>query len=154
RRRRTRRSPPKGPARPCPAAAAETARSTRPRPDGVERAMSRNAPRARQVVRIGTRGSQLALRQVEIVSALLAGLRPGLETGRVTTKPTGHRTPDTPLSRIGDKGLFTKELDHALLRDEIDLAVHSLKDLPTKVPDGLAVGAVLEREDPSDVLIS
>ncbi|MGI0149800.1 MAG: hydroxymethylbilane synthase, partial [Thermoplasmata archaeon] len=107
-----------------------------------------------EAVRIGTRGSRLALRQAEEVSEQLAASCPGLDIRRVIVKTVGDKILDTPLSKIGDKGLFTKELDLALLRGEIDLAVHSLKDLPTKVPPDLVIGAVLERGDPSDVLIS
>src|SRR5690606_7699413 len=66
---------------------------------------------------------------------------------------TGDRITDVPLARIGDKGLFTKELDRALLDGEIDAAVHSLKDVPTRLPDGLTLGAVPEREDPRDVFL-
>jgi len=95
------------------------------------------------VLRIGTRGSRLALWQADHVSARLAEAWPGLRIERVIIKTTGDKILDAPLSKIGDKGLFTK-----------DLAVHSLKDLPTRIPDGLALGAVLEREDPSDALIS
>lgn len=106
------------------------------------------------IIRIGTRGSRLAVWQAEHVESLLAASTPKLVLERVVVKTTGDRITDVPLSRIGDKGLFTKELDAALLSREIDLAVHSLKDLPTAVPDGLAIGAVLERDDPRDVLIS
>ena len=117
-----------------------------------------SAPRTKNdemtaTVRIGTRGSRLALAQVDIVSALLAAAHPGLDVEREIIKTTGDKILDTALSRIGDKGLFTKELETALLEGRIDLAVHSLKDVPTKLPDGLVLGAILEREDPSDALV-
>lgn len=107
-----------------------------------------------QVVKIGTRGSRLALWQAEHVGSLLCSHRPGIAPKCVVVKTVGDRITDVPLSRIGDKGLFTKELDAALLSGQIDLAVHSLKDLPTLIPDGLVIGAVLERDDPRDALIS
>jgi len=105
-------------------------------------------------VRIGTRGSALALWQADHVAGRLTAVFPGLEARRVVVKTAGDRILDAPLSKIGDKGLFTKELESALRDGAIDAAVHSLKDLPTAVPAGLALGAVLEREDPRDVWIS
>jgi len=102
-------------------------------------------------LRVGTRGSQLALWQADRVIELLAAA--GLAAERVVVRTTGDRILDTPLAKIGDKGLFTKELEERLLDGAIDLAVHSLKDLPTEIPGGLAIGAVLEREDPSDALV-
>lgn len=107
-----------------------------------------------ETLRIGTRGSRLALWQADEVARRLAAARPGLRTERVVLKTPGDRILDTPLSRIGDKGLFTKDVEVALLEGRVDLAVHSLKDLPTKLPPGLALAAVLEREDPRDVLVS
>ena len=103
---------------------------------------------------VGTRGSRLALWQADFVAERLAALRPGLEIRRTIIKTIGDKILDTPLSKIGDKGLFTKELEAALLDGRIDIAVHSLKDLPTRLPAGLAIGAILEREDPRDALIS
>jgi hydroxymethylbilane synthase len=102
-------------------------------------------------LRVGTRGSRLALWQADRVIELLAAA--GLAAERVVVHTTGDRILDTPLAKIGDKGLFTKELEERLLEDAIDVAVHSLKDLPTQVPRGLVLGAVLEREDPSDALV-
>jgi len=103
------------------------------------------------VVRIGTRASELALRQARIVeSALLAR---GIASELVTFKTTGDKKLDQPLSEIGAKGLFTRELEVALAKSKIDCAVHSLKDLPTESPEGLEIVAQLEREDPRDVLI-
>jgi hydroxymethylbilane synthase len=106
------------------------------------------------VLRLGTRGSRLALWQADEVTRRLAAAHPGVEIRRVIVKTVGDKILDTPLSKIGDKGLFTKELDIALRREEIDIAVHSLKDLPTEIPEGLVIGAVLEREAPNDVLVS
>jgi hydroxymethylbilane synthase len=104
-----------------------------------------------QVIRIGTRTSELALRQARLVeNALLAR---GIRSELVTFKTTGDKKLDQPLAEIGGKGLFTRELEVALSKKKIDCAVHSLKDLPTELPDGLEIVAQLEREDPRDVLI-
>jgi hydroxymethylbilane synthase len=108
----------------------------------------------KQKVKIGTRGSRLALWQAEFVKRSLAETSPEIEFEIVTIKTTGDRFVNTTLSKIGDKGLFTREIENALLSSEIDLAVHSLKDLPTTLPDGLRIGAVTKREKPNDVLIS
>ena len=105
-------------------------------------------------IRAGTRDSRLALWQTEHVIARLAQAWPELSFERVRIRTLGDRITDVPLPRIGDRGLFTRELEDALRSGAIDFAVHSLKDLPTEQPDGLALGAVLSREDPSDVLIS
>ena len=105
-------------------------------------------------VRIGTRNSPLALWQAEHVRGLLALQHPDLEYELVEITTTGDRVLDTPLPAIGGKGLFTAELEQALHECSIDLAVHSLKDLPTASSPGLAVGAVVERADSADVLVS
>ena len=102
---------------------------------------------------IGTRGSQLALWQAEFVKRQLEGLFPELEIHLRTIKTTGDTIQDRSLVGLG-KGVFTKEIENALLTGDIDLAVHSLKDLPTELPDGLCIAAILEREDPRDVLIT
>jgi hydroxymethylbilane synthase len=104
-----------------------------------------------QVIRIGTRASELALRQARLVEAAL--LARGLKSELVTFKTTGDKKLDQPLTEIGAKGLFTRELEVALSKKKIDCAVHSLKDLPTESPDGLEIIARLEREDPRDVLV-
>jgi hydroxymethylbilane synthase len=111
-------------------------------------------PQPQAVVRIGTRASVLARRQTEHVRAALARVWPDghFEVQLIST--TGDRVLDTPLPLIGGKGLFTAELEAALRAGTIDLAVHSLKDLPTELPEGLVVGAILPRADPHDVLIS
>lgn len=105
----------------------------------------------RPSLRIGTRGSALALWQTERLRALLHAA--GQETERVEIKTTGDLAPDAPLGRLGSRALFTKQIDEALIEGRIDLAVHSLKDLPTQLPDGIAIGAVGTREDPRDALV-
>ena len=103
---------------------------------------------------IGTRGSKLALWQAEWVLARLRELEPGLSVSLKRIKTIGDKILDTPLAAIGGKGLFVKEIEDALLRGEIDLAVHSMKDVPTHLPEGLEILSIPEREDPRDVLIS
>lgn len=100
---------------------------------------------------IGSRGSQLALWQARWVAAQLLEL--GIESDLKIIKTTGDKITDVPLAKVGSKGLFTKEIEEALLSGEIDLAVHSLKDLPTMLPDGLTLAAIPERESPFDALI-
>jgi hydroxymethylbilane synthase len=102
-------------------------------------------------LRIGTRSSELALRQARLVQAAL--LEQGVESELVTYRTLGDKRLDEPLSAIGAKGLFTKELEVDLRKGKTDLAVHSLKDLPTDSPPGLLVAAVLEREDPRDAVV-
>ena len=104
---------------------------------------------AQTTTRIGTRGSRLARVQADMVARALGGA-----CGIVAVKTSGDRILDRPLADAGGKGLFVKELEEALLAGEIDLAVHSMKDVPPALPDGLAIGAVLPREDPRDVFIS
>ena len=103
---------------------------------------------------IGTRSSELALWQADYVEAKLRERYPELHVvqKRMTTK--GDRVLDAPLAKIGGKGLFTKELEQAMLAGEIDLAVHSLKDMPTELPEGLVLAAVTERFDPGDAVVS
>ena len=105
---------------------------------------------------IGTRGSPLALWQAEHVKALLTQAH-GLPAGAIELKvitTSGDRISDKPLRDFGGKGLFTKEIDEAQLRGEVDIAVHSMKDLPTVLPAGLTIGAVLPRADVRDAFIS
>jgi len=101
---------------------------------------------------LGTRGSELALRQANTVRSKLeaAGHRVALET--ISTR--GDESTDTPISEIGDEAVFTKELDRALLDGDVDLAVHSLKDIPSTVPSGLALAAIGEREDARDAFVA
>ena len=105
-------------------------------------------------IRIGTRDSMLALWQAEWVQGELGKLYPGTEFVLVPMKTKGDKILDVPLAKIGDKGLFTKELEQGLLHGEIDLAVHSLKDLPTVLPEGLTIAAFCQREEPRDVFLS
>ena len=102
-------------------------------------------------VRIATRASELALRQARIVEAALA--RQEVPAELKTFRTTGDKRLDEPLNAIGGKGLFTKELEAALLKGTVECCVHSLKDLPTESPEGLIIAAVLVREDPRDVLV-
>lgn len=103
-------------------------------------------------LRIGTRASALALWQTERLRAGLA--RQGYDSERVEIRTTGDLVQDLPLTRLGGRAFFTKQLDDALLDGRIDVAVHSLKDLPTELPDGLELGAVGAREDPRDALVA
>jgi hydroxymethylbilane synthase len=109
-------------------------------------------------LRLGTRGSPLALAQAREVRARLgaahAELEPEATVEIVVIKTTGDTVQDRTLAEIGGKGLFTKEIEEALLDGRIDAAVHSMKDMPTWLPEGLAIGAVLPREDPRDALFS
>jgi len=107
-----------------------------------------------RAIRIGTRGSALALWQAEHVSARLRELRPGLEVRLTIIKTKGDKILDVPLAKVGGKGLFVKEIEEALIREEVDLAVHSIKDVPTELVEGLGLAAIPVREDPRDVLVS
>src|ERR687897_1800409 len=98
-------------------------------------------------LRLGTRGSQLALYQARAVAALLLE-RTGVTCEIVVIKTSGDRLADAPLSEIGGKRLFVKEIEDALLTGDVDLAVHSSKDMPAILPDGLVLAAALPREDP------
>jgi hydroxymethylbilane synthase len=110
------------------------------------------------ILRLGTRGSALALAQADLVRAALAAAWPDLSAPDaieiVVIRTTGDRIQDRPLSAIGGKGLFTKELEEALANGTIDFAVHSVKDLPAALPDPFALAAMLPREDPRDALIT
>ncbi|HVE56160.1 MAG TPA: hydroxymethylbilane synthase [Pyrinomonadaceae bacterium] len=103
---------------------------------------------------IGSRGSALALWQTDFIKTQLEKHFPQTRFETRIIKTTGDAILDTALSKIGDKGLFTKQIETALIDEEIDLAIHSLKDLPTVQPDGLRIGAVSHRETPNDVFIS
>lgn len=105
-------------------------------------------------LRIGTRGSQLALSQANWVKNKLTHTHPDLNVTLVKIKTTGDKIQDAPLAKIGGKGLFVKEIEEALLQRKIDLAVHSIKDIPTEFPKGLHLSVITEREDPRDVFIS
>src|ERR1700680_2980240 len=103
-------------------------------------------------LRIGSRGSQLALWQAHHISALLR--ERGHEVELETIKTTGDKITDVALAKVGTKGMFTKEIEEALAEGRIDLAVHSLKDLPTEVPPGFEIAAITTRENPRDVFCS
>ncbi|MBN1572067.1 MAG: hydroxymethylbilane synthase [Deltaproteobacteria bacterium] len=103
-------------------------------------------------IRIGTRGSRLALAQANTVAGMLKGAL-GCDTEIVTIKTAGDSVNNVPLWKVGGKGLFVKEIETALLKGEIDIAVHSMKDLPAEISEGLVVGAVPRRLNPEDCLI-
>jgi hydroxymethylbilane synthase len=103
---------------------------------------------------VGTRGSRLALKQTELTIEALKRIYPDFDFPVKIIKTTGDTIWDIPLNLIGGKGLFVKEIEEALLREEIDIAVHSMKDLPTELGKMLTVGAILKREDPRDAFIS
>src|ERR1051325_5839967 len=104
------------------------------------------------ILRLGPRGSKLAFAQAGVVREVLAANEISCEL--VTVRTTGDRIQDRPLAAAGGKGLFAKELEGALVGRRIDLAVHSMKDLPTVLPGGLEIAAMLPREDPRDVFLS
>ncbi|MEW6584338.1 MAG: hydroxymethylbilane synthase [Nitrospirota bacterium] len=103
---------------------------------------------------IGTRGSKLALWQAQFVGEELKRHHPGLEVDLTKIKTTGDMILDVPLAKVGGKGLFVKEIEEALLSRKVDIAVHSMKDVPTEFPEGLHLAAICEREDPRDAFIS
>jgi hydroxymethylbilane synthase len=105
-------------------------------------------------IRIGTRGSPLALFQANWVKEKLLQRNPDLKITLTVIKTTGDKIQDAPLAKVGGKGLFVKEIEEALLEERVDLAVHSIKDVPTEFPEGLHLAAITQREDPRDVLIS
>ncbi|RJP72045.1 MAG: hydroxymethylbilane synthase [Candidatus Abyssobacteria bacterium SURF_17] len=106
------------------------------------------------LVIIGSRGSKLAMTQTEWVRDRIKFFRPDLEFHIKKISTSGDKITDVPLAKAGGKGLFTKEIENELLSDDIDLAVHSMKDLPTELPKGLTIGVVPLREDARDVLVS
>ena len=107
-----------------------------------------------QRVRIATRKSALALWQAEYVKARLEFFHPGLVVELVPMSTQGDKILDTPLAKIGGKGLFVKELETAMLEDRADIAVHSMKDVPVEFPQGLMLSTICEREDPRDAFVS
>ncbi len=108
---------------------------------------------SKKTLRIGTRGSQLALWQANWVKSELEKRYDGLEVTLTKIKTQGDKILDVPLAMVGGKGLFVKEIEEAMLRGEVDIAVHSMKDVPTFFPEGLALRCITEREDPRDVVI-
>ncbi len=108
----------------------------------------------RKQIRIGTRGSALALWQAEWVKSELEKRYPGMTVTLTKIKTTGDKILDVPLAKVGGKGLFVKEIEEAMLANDIDIAVHSMKDVPTFFPDGLHLSCITKREDPRDALLS
>ncbi|MCD6153587.1 MAG: hydroxymethylbilane synthase [Syntrophobacterales bacterium] len=106
------------------------------------------------MLKIGTRGSRLALRQANLVADQLKEKYPDLQTEIIAIKTKGDKLQDIVLVKIGGKGVFVKEIEEALLKEDIDIAVHSMKDVPVELPDDLEMGAVPEREDPRDAFVS
>ncbi len=111
-------------------------------------------PRSRPTLVLGTRGSKLALHQSQWFANEVMRVAPGITVTLKQIRTSGDKIQDVPLAKIGGKGLFVKEIEDALLSGEIDVAVHSMKDVPTALPDGLAITCVPHREDPRDVLIA
>jgi len=107
-----------------------------------------------ETVRIATRRSPLALWQAEFVRSTLIALNPGIKVELVKMVTQGDKILDTPLAKVGGKGLFVKELEVGMLQGDADLAVHSMKDVPVQFPEGLHLGAICVREDPRDAFVS
>ena len=105
-------------------------------------------------LRIGTRGSKLALWQANFIKSELLSQFPDLDIQISVIKTKGDKLLDSPLSEIGGKGVFVKEIEESLLNNDIDIAVHSLKDLPSKLPDDLMIGAITKRQHPADATVS
>ena len=108
----------------------------------------------KDIVRIATRRSPLALWQAEYVKAALEKAHPGIRVELVKMVTQGDKILDTPLAKVGGKGLFVKELETGMLRGEADIAVHSMKDVPVEFPDGLHLATICPREDPRDAFVS
>ncbi len=111
-------------------------------------------PKMNKTLRIATRKSPLALWQAHYVSELITRNHPSIQGELVSMRTTGDKLLDAPLAKVGGKGLFVKELENALLDGRADIAVHSMKDVPVELPDGLHIAVVLERGDPFDALVS
>jgi hydroxymethylbilane synthase len=108
----------------------------------------------KEIIRIATRKSPLAMWQAEHVQAALMAAHPGLHIELIGMTTRGDKILDTPLAKIGGKGLFVKELEISMLEGTADIAVHSMKDVPVEFPDGLGLAVILEREDPRDAFVS
>ena len=108
----------------------------------------------KKTLRIATRKSPLAMWQAEFVKAKLEEAHPGLEVKLLPMSTKGDKILDVPLAKIGGKGLFTKELEDRMMDGDADIAVHSMKDVPMELPEGFALGAVLERHSPTDAFVS
>lgn len=110
--------------------------------------------RRKQKYLVGTRESQLARLQTDIAIGAITSIHPDIELQIVPIKTHGDKVQNKPIAELGDRGVFVKELEEALLNEQVDFVVHSLKDLPTSMPSGLLLAAVIGREDPRDVLVS
>jgi hydroxymethylbilane synthase len=121
---------------------------------GVRPLMTEHSERAARHINIGTRGSQLALWQANWTRSAVMEKFPGTTVELVIIKTKGDKILDVPLAKVGGKGLFVKEIEDAMLDGRIDIAVHSMKDMPAKIPEGLCIGAVPERETPQDALVT
>lgn len=108
----------------------------------------------KKTIIIGTRGSKLALWQSNWVKSVIEEKFPDVSVDLLIIKTKGDKIQDVPLAKVGGKGLFVKEIEEAMLEGRIDLAVHSMKDMPSELPEGLCIGAIPERENPRDALIS
>jgi len=108
----------------------------------------------RNKIIIATRGSKLALWQAEWIKSQIKNIHPEMEVELNKIKTTGDKILDVPLAQVGGKGLFVKEIEEAMLRGDADLAVHSMKDVPTDLPEGLHLSAICKREDPRDAFIT
>ena len=106
-----------------------------------------------QLIRIATRKSPLAMWQAEHVKAALEAAHPGIKVELLGMTTKGDRILDTPLAKIGGKGLFIKELEVGMLEGTADIAVHSMKDVPVEFPEGLELAVIMEREDPRDAFV-
>ena len=109
---------------------------------------------SRGIIKIGTRGSKLAVAQSGMIGEIIRKEHPEIDIELVIIKTKGDKIIDSPLSKIGGKGLFVKEIEEALLENRVDIAVHSIKDVPAELPDGLCIPFFPEREDPSDAFLS
>lgn len=109
---------------------------------------------SREIVKLGTRGSMLALWQANHIKTRIEKNSPHVTVELVKIKTTGDKILDVPLAKVGGKSLFVKEIEEALLDANVDLAVHSMKDVPTVIPEGLKIAVATEREDPRDALVS
>ena len=107
-----------------------------------------------ETVRIATRRSPLALWQAEFVRSSLIALHPGIKVELVKMVTQGDKILDTPLAKVGGKGLFVKELEVGMLQGDADMAVHSMKDVPVQFPEGLHLSVICQREDPRDAFVS
>ena len=108
----------------------------------------------RTLLRIGTRASLLAVTQSTWVKTQIEQAHPGVQVELVKISTKGDRILDVPLAKVGGKGLFVKEIEDALLAGEVDLAVHSMKDVPTELPEGLHIGIIPHREIPQDAFLA